>query len=318
MTDKQKKKSQKAEQIAIRAELARCRYLIRNPKFLKDLRRLQEACERLWNHVPAPPADVPKGMIRLSDYESRYGPGTAYGRYRQAAGKVERAIYRRIETLRARWRYPVQEFVVAAMPPGDVKRTKYLDKWLIRYFERIGLEEIRPVEMWREFPFDDGRFIDFHLRIDRTHPVSELLPLIGDKLDFILNPITREPSPARRRRSDKADSNLKVFDLASQGQTFSQIAKELHQRPSTIKSAYLVASRNIFGKPLRKKQAPIASFDPHKHTEKCPICPEARRVEELCPQARSYANQDRKKHLRERLCYSTIAYRVPKHLIPHL
>ena len=104
MTGKQKRKFQKVEQTAVQAELTRCRYLIRNPRFLKDLRRLQRACKRLWGRVPPEPADVPKGMMRASDYESRYGPGTAYNRYRQGAGKAEKALYRRIESLRAKWR----------------------------------------------------------------------------------------------------------------------------------------------------------------------------------------------------------------------
>lgn len=313
MTDKQKKKFQKAERSAVQAELTHCRYLIRNPKFSKDLKRLQRACKRFFKHECKPPPDVPRGPIRASDYLSRYGPGTPYGHYQQKQGRIWKAVYKHIEQMQQKWQFPLTDSAIRKMPPVDNPRfTKYLDAWLSRYFKRVGLYQISPVEMWREFPYADGRFIDFHLRIDRTHPLSELLPLIGDRLNFILSPIAPQPGRARRRRPDKADFNLKVFDLAFQEQkTFSAIARQLHQRPSTVKSAYLVASRNIFGKPLRKKEALRAAFDPHNHIPNCPTCKIAQRPDKFCPKALAWINQAYKSQ-RELTGFNTIVAVAPK------
>lgn len=175
--------------------------------------------------------------------------------------------------------------------PGEaIRRSFYLESPEDSFdLERFGAEwgvAYSPVAVTE---LRKNRFL--FLRADLQHPVEDLLPLIEKEL--------REATQGRhqrRRRLDTVDFYLRVFDLAVNGDTFSQIAKKLKRRPSTIKSAYLAASRNIFGpaeKP-RKKTLPLVDFDPSTHMERCPTCQEAQAPEEFCSPARLYACQDTK------------------------
>lgn len=135
----------------------------------------------------------------------------------------------------------------------------------------------------------EDRFLFF--RIDLEHPLEDLLSLIEKELREVYG--TR---PRRRRRLDRVDFQLRVFDLAEEGKTFSTIAAELQHRPSTIKSAFLVARRNVFGRAgvPSKKRLPLASFDTYEHVVGCPTCQGAQRFEQMCQKARLYANLDTK------------------------
>jgi hypothetical protein len=98
-----------------------------------------------------------------------------------------------------------------------------------------------------------------------------------------------------RRRYDKARFYLEVFDRASRGGTFAAIATAVGRPVATVKSAFVAANRIIFGaspgKPS-KKTAPLVGFEPDTHFEKCRTCRSAQSIEEFCPAARGYVQQD--------------------------
>src|SRR5262249_36854311 len=104
------------------------------------------------------------------------------------------------------------------------------------------------------------------------------------------------PKGTRKTRSrlDKVDFYLQVYDLGTQGETFSAIAARLGRRLSTVKSAFVAAGINIFGPQgaPTKRELPLIGFDPENHFQKCAVCKQAERVEEFCPQARAYVGQD--------------------------
>ena len=141
------KKVQKASIIAMQAELTRCRYLIRNLKFLRDLRRLREA--------------------------SKKSP------FKKIAKAVRERVYKK-------WRSPLIAIDFVRMPQvGTPECTKFLDDQTREYFLKRGLfVEFNPVEI-RSITVLDGPYLELRLRLDRTHPVSELLPLIEQELNLI-------------------------------------------------------------------------------------------------------------------------------------
>lgn len=128
-----------------------------------------------------------------------------------------------------------------------------------------------------------------NLRVDLDHPVEALLPLIEKELG------RHSPRHRRgRRRLNQVEFHLKVFDLAEEGMTFKAMAVKLGRRPSTIKSALLVARRKIFGDaPIPSKAAlPLLDFDPATHVPRCSTCQNALALEEMCGKARAYGRQD--------------------------
>ncbi len=139
-------------------------------------------------------------------------------------------------------------------------------------------------------------------------PVDSLLALVEKELRRFA-----KERPRGRRRLDKTDFYLQVFDLAELGETFKAIAAKLQGRVSTVKSAYLTASRNVFGLSGRpaKKALPLASFDFAGHCETCPKCGKAQRPEEFCRKALLYAHQDQRGQ-RERPGYDTVMERTYK------
>jgi len=145
-----------------------------------------------------------------------------------------------------------------------------------------------------------------YIRVDVTHPVDMLLPLIeGELRSFVKvqgDRLAGEPElrrtlakvSGRRPRLDQVDPQLRVYDLAAEGQTFRAIATEVSRPLSTVKSAFLTARRNIFGKveSFKKKTLPLAAFDPNRHAGSCSVCSKAEVFEDMCPKARLYAGQD--------------------------
>ncbi len=131
-----------------------------------------------------------------------------------------------------------------------------------------------------------------------NYPLDLLLSLIEaqirEAIEFRRSLVREPPRPYKRRRPDKADFYLKVYDLAEKGETFGAIAKALKRRTSTVKSAFLAARRNIFGSMTApsKKQLPLVGFDKDHLIPQCPTCRTAQRFEDMCPQARRYALQD--------------------------
>ena len=135
----------------------------------------------------------------------------------------------------------------------------------------------------------DDRFL--FLRVDLEQPGDVLLPLFQEELRQ-----QTEKRLRRRRRLDKVNFCLEVFDRAKDGATFLEIAAELNRRPSTVKSAYITAAHNIFG-PARaptKDRLPLAYFDLTAHVRGCTTCGNAKTAEEMCREARLYVRQDYK------------------------
>jgi hypothetical protein len=81
----------------------------------------------------------------------------------------------------------------------------------------------------------------------------------------------------------------------SKGEKFTAIARAVGRPVATVKSAFAAANREIFGvspgKPS-KKTAPLVGFDPERHFKDCRTCKGAQSVEEFCPAARAYTQQD--------------------------
>src|SRR5262249_32633825 len=117
---------------------------------------------------------------------------------------------------------------------------------------------------------EDGRYLN--LRIDLDHPADTLLPLIERELGRYSRQYRRQ-----RRRLKEAPFNLRVFDLAESGETFKAIFQTVRKPVTTVRSAYLTASRNVFGPGLThsKKTLPLVNFDANAHCETCPTCRKA-------------------------------------------
>jgi hypothetical protein len=131
------------------------------------------------------------------------------------------------------------------------------------------------------------------LEVDLNCPIDGLLPLIQEELREA-KALYTEGTP-RRRRPDKTDFQISVFDLADQNKSFPEIARALKRHVSTVKSAYLVAHRNIFGiDPANTRARSIEDLDPHSHTDSCPTCRKAQTFDELCMKAKRYAHMDYK------------------------
>ena len=136
------------------------------------------------------------------------------------------------------------------------------------------------------------RFLFF--RVDLNHPVQDMLPLIEEEL--------REQTHHRRRkrtRADTVDFHLRVFDMASTGKTFRAITRLLRSRVSTVKSAYQLAGRRIFGagadRPSKDALAEsyiLAGFDLATHIQTCDVCKFAESHEDFCEACRRFTDQD--------------------------
>jgi len=150
------------------------------------------------------------------------------------------------------------------------------------------------IHEWNDPPFPGSRpGVFLEILVDLRYPLDLLVTLIEQEIRTARQKSTR---PRQRRRLDKLEPYLKVYDLAEKGESYGAIAKTLKRRVSTVKSAYLAASRNIFGtaKMPRKRALSLASFDPNAHVQRCPTCQRAQKFEEMCAQSRLYAGQETK------------------------
>ena len=226
-------------------------YRVRNPDFRNDLKRLQDA------------------------HNSE--PHTLYGTWS--------GIQHLLTHITEKWDLPfIPSTAFLNLSPNDIDRVEYLDQVVSEYGLNATSIANSAVSLIR---LEYGHFIDLRVRY-YDHPVSELLPLIEEELNFA----TRNVTP-KRRRLDKVPFQLKVFDQCARGETFSKIAKKLKRRHSTVKSAFLSARRNIFNDPtsFRKKSVVLLNFDPHSHVPNCSTCRKAEKFEQMCQPARLYANQ---------------------------
>ena len=101
----------------------------------------------------------------------------------------------------------------------------------------------------------------------------------------------RQQRPRRRFRPDSTVFQLAVWDEALASRPFKDIAQELRRKVSTVKSAFLVAGKKIYGasSPPSKRQAALSGLDKANHVETCQTCKAAQRAEDMCPRARLYA-----------------------------
>jgi hypothetical protein len=185
-------------------------------------------------------------------------------------------------------------FLMAREGYAGLERHRFVDGRI-----ELGSAVFTPIVDFRDFTDASRRFLN--IRIDTENPIEALVAAFEATARELLAPAKK------KRRLDKTDFYLQVFDLAESGTTFRSIAAKLASKPSTVKSAYLRASRNIFG-PERgpsKKSAPHNDIDSATHVAKCPECGKAQKVEELCAKARGWANQDYKSQ-REATGYDTV------------
>ena len=198
-----------------------------------------------------------------------------------------------------------------------------------RVADKYGLLRI-PAEVIANYPFLDAKALEYYgvewgisyspvaaveviedrfllIRVDLYHPVDDVMPLIEEELRNIYH-----RRPKRRRRFDKVQFNCTVYDLAKAGKKFSEIATCLDKSVSTVKSAYLVATRHIFsfGQCPRKKDLPIVAFDSHRHCQSCIVCRKAQSVEEMCSEARVFANLE-SRALREKTGLDVTGFAEP-------
>lgn len=135
-----------------------------------------------------------------------------------------------------------------------------------------------------------------NFRVDLKYPVDVLVALLEGEIKKVLKRHHRvvetvrqrkglPPLKKKRHRWDKTSFYIKVFDQASEGKTFREIARSLKQPASTVKSAFLIIRRSIFElAPIAKektessqlipskKDVVLTNFDPDKHYIMCQTC----------------------------------------------
>ena len=275
-----RRKGPEAETDAAKARESRWRYLLRNPKFREELNELR----RYYRE------GIGRPTYDLETTETRPK--------REALNEKWELIGIPNEIRHPYWNLP-------DLSPQSIELYE-------SYFEREAAESSigdivsagDPWEMygWGEYggiTYPDpgpGPGLFLELRVDLRHPLDLLISLINQELS---KAIQKRPRPRRRRRLDKVDFYLKVYDLAEKGKTFRGIAKTLKRPDSTVKSAYATACKNIYGlnaKPS-KKPLPMATFDwknfdPEAHFKKCRECKTAKTPDAMCPPLRLYVKQD--------------------------
>lgn len=194
---------------------------------------------------------------------------------------------------------------------ADSKRQTIIEKWNLAEFPQdILRESVIPDEIPRKLAYYET-FLD---RPPIGYPVETILPLnssprhflnmkvdLTEPVDLVLYLIVEalrehRPKPKGRRRTDKAEFQLAVFDLQQLGMKFDEIAETLGKRTSTLKgsansvrSAWLTAYKNVHGqRPISPIQEEVKLHD----CEACAVCRVAQRPGDLCALAKRYAELD--------------------------
>jgi len=135
------------------------------------------------------------------------------------------------------------------------------------------------------------------LAVDLENPLDLLVSLTERELRDLVQEYRTNPN--QRRRFDKLDFYLDVFDRYERGATFPEIAQAMKRSPSTVKSAFVAARHNIYGLLPQDdsliptaKATRLASFEKDTHIQRCRVCRAASVWEEMCPAARSWAGLD--------------------------
>jgi hypothetical protein len=162
-------------------------------------------------------------------------------------------------------------------------------------------DQLRAKRQGQIFTADElaGRFLS--LEIDTNATIEDLMPVIEKTLRDVYRAKRLEK---RRRRPAEAAFQLRVFDLAREGEKFSVIARKSKRPVTTVKSAVLAAIIKIFGEQHSIDEIRLAGFTPERHCETCATCKKAGRLEDMCMQARNYLEKDRKAQ-REMLGFDT-------------
>ena len=260
---------------------ARWRYLLRNPAFRAEFQE----------------------VLRLHHRDER---GMATLKLRQFLPKWELARLPQ-EVLRPRMHPRFGH--LASFPEVSVENLQFYEQLFGDFDESTPF--VHPAHP-QHIPEDDdessNRFEEgfLTLTVNVKYPLDVLLWLVEreirqqreDRQEFEsqYRRLKQRPRPYKRPRPEKADLYLAVFDRAEQGETFAAIAKAIRQRPSTVKSAFLAASRNIYGLEAApsKKALPLSDFDANTHTPKCPTCKVANTFDAMCLRAKRFALQDPK------------------------
>jgi len=238
--------------------------------------KAQKAQEASWKYLVRNPAFM-KDLTRLHKSYLRY----------QRKPKPEYVYDAHAEMQWLRWKRRVcDKYGIRYIPSGIVPHLLNMDLAALESWGADPDISYTPVSLGQ---LKENRFLFF--RVDLDHPVDDLLPLIEEQLRNFYR-----DRPKRRRRVDKVDFNCKVYDLAKEGKKFSEIAATLNKRLSTVKSAYLTASRHIFllSEPPTKKELPLIDFDPHRHCQSCAICQKAQTFDSMCEKSRLFADRDSK------------------------
>jgi hypothetical protein len=164
----------------------------------------------------------------------------------------------------------------------QVSHAAHATKLMIPIYEDTTLEEV--TSLWKQHIQPLKKWV---------YREPEEAPEAGDGEQ---GPAHQAQRPARRQRPDQYEKRLEVWDAYQAFGNFVEVAKSLRQRPSTVKSTYIQASRDIYGsseKPRRGRHGRLLEgYDPATHMQRCPICRSATTENEFCAQTRAYINQD--------------------------
>lgn len=252
----------KAEADRQQAEHTTWRLLVRNPSFLADLRSLRRIYSR----------PLPKEWEKWSHEKKR------------------RAVLRdqrRLEKATEKWG-------LSRIPPRALHPFYSLD------FPQ-DLEQIYLSQRDKQGPFPISRRAAellelkedkyLYFWVDITKPADQVLAAFEAELrEFYQG---KKQFPSRRRRQDKINDYLRIYDLHQAGKSFFQIASKLRKPIRTVREDYRTIKSKIVG--LGHDSAP----EPQKHVinpgpvSRCPNqrCRNAQTKKDFCENHRMYFDE---------------------------
>ncbi|GKS59854.1 hypothetical protein YTPLAS18_33810 [Nitrospira sp.] len=149
------------------------------------------------------------------------------------------------------------------------------------------------------------------LTVDLSYPLDVLEEAIRRELRKALRrrrnvPQQKDGLVAHRRRLDKADYYLRVYDGVTAGKPYIKVAKQVRRPVSTVKKAYLVVARDIQKlapekegalqaaevEKMSKEQLAMVDLDVDTHMQQCAVCQRAETLDQMCLQVQTFVNQD--------------------------
>jgi hypothetical protein len=171
---------------------------------------------------------------------------------------------------------------------------RVLDSSTVPHFEKILTSDLYQVKLIGDIGSftADGR-LWLHIDLNSNRTVDSVLAVVEQEIRRSF------PKRKKRKRLDSVNFNLAVFDLVIQRKTFYEIKKILGKPISTVKSAFLAATREIFGEPKFKRDKSIyfsPMDNPSTHLDTCEVCKRAmadvKGVGDFCPEFLAFVNQD--------------------------